>query len=110
MGTPRNFVSILAVLFLSLLCGCSAPKASKIIQVEVAFYNQMDEATAWPLTFGTLHQHGILAGGWGNGAIKNSGIHVCVPPTQVVQAHKLLRDELPRLSQKQKDSFQIVWR
>lgn len=107
METMNKIGLVFSMLFALFLNGCSSPKPSKIIAVDVAWYNSVDQATAMQLTFTMLHQHGIPAGGWGNGAIDNSCMHVCVPPNQAVLARKLLRSELAQLNQEQKNSFQI---
>jgi hypothetical protein len=99
-------VGVVVSLLLLLFVGCdSHPNQTGVLAVEVAGYKESDEATAVKLKFIILHQHGIEAGGYGKGGY----IHVVVPPSQVAQAHKILQQELSGLSQKEKDSFQIVW-
>ena len=104
-----NFIQKIGVvvsLLLPFFVGCTShPNHTGILAVEVAGYKESDEATAGKLTFVILHQHGIEAGGYGKGGY----VHVAVPPSQVAQAHKILQEELSGLSQKEKDSFQIVW-
>jgi len=105
--TLARKINLFASLLGLVLIGCASnSKVSEISEVEVAGYKDSDAAAAEKLTFGILHDHGIMAGGAGNAGWMN----VEVPPNQVSEAHKILENESAGLNQKERDSFDIVWR
>lgn len=105
MKTSHKFYFFAALFSLNFTSLASDNNANRFQTVTVAEIKFENNDTALPLTVGVLKKHGIVAGGGGLSGWMTIG----VPANQGRQAHKILQDELAGLSQKQRDSFQIVW-
>lgn len=99
------FALLLSLNFTSLAFGNNTNVIQTVTVAEFSYTNETNELVAEPLTIGILRQHNIEAGGAGEAF----SFYVDVPTSKANQAHKILENELVGLSQKQRDSFQIVW-
>ncbi|HEV2329750.1 MAG TPA: hypothetical protein VGY56_13290 [Verrucomicrobiae bacterium] len=105
MKTSHKFFIFALLLSLNFTSSASGNNTNIIQTVAVAEITFDNNDTALPLTVGVLKKHSIVAGGGG----LSGWMTISVPANQGKQAHKILQDELAGLSQKQRDSFQIVW-
>jgi hypothetical protein len=78
--------------------GASPPKQRETYMMQIAAYQDSDEATA-RLVLRSLHEQGILFGGTGGGG----WMCICVYPSEAAQARRILRSALLRLSPEQRE-------